>query len=68
MVLFIYIQTARMLYFNMYCIAKNPGVQTKLYREIEQHLPGDEPLTPEALSRMTYLKACVKETFRYSSA
>ncbi|XP_064613084.1 probable cytochrome P450 CYP44 [Liolophura sinensis] len=56
---------ARMLYFNMYCIAKNPDVQKKLYNEIEQHLPGDEPLTPEKLSKLSYLKACVKETFRF---
>lgn len=53
-----------MLLYNMYCLAKNPDVQDKLFREIEQNFPGDEPVSVEKLSRMPYLKACVKETFR----
>ncbi|XP_064605304.1 probable cytochrome P450 CYP44 [Liolophura sinensis] len=56
--------TSPMLLFNMYCLAKNPEVQDKLSREIEQTFPGDEPVTVEKLGKMPYLKACVKETFR----
>jgi cytochrome P450 len=48
----------------LYNLAKNPDVQEKLYKEIKQVLPNNEPITPEILSKLPYIKAVVKETFR----
>ncbi|XP_076110154.1 cytochrome P450 10-like isoform X1 [Mytilus galloprovincialis] len=48
----------------LYSLAKNHEVQDKLYKEIENLLPNKEPITPEILSQLSYLKAVVKETFR----
>ncbi|XP_063441953.1 cytochrome P450 10-like [Mytilus trossulus] len=48
----------------LYSLAKNHEVQEKLYQEINNLLPNKEPITPEILSQLSYLKAVVKETFR----
>ena len=50
----------------MYNLALNPHIQDKLYSEIDQHLPPDRVLTEAALKKMSYVKACVKETLRYT--
>jgi cytochrome P450 family 49 subfamily A len=49
----------------LYQLAKNPEKQDKLYRELETVLP--TPATPvdvKCLDKLTYLKACIKETLR----
>lgn len=51
----------------MYCLAKNPEVQQKAYEEIQEVLKDDEPITGEHITRMPYLKACVKESQRLLS-
>ena len=58
------LQTTTGSLWVMYNLAKNPDVQEKLYKEIKQVLPNNEPITPEILSKLTYVKAVVKETFR----
>ncbi|CAG2177776.1 unnamed protein product, partial [Oppiella nova] len=51
--------------FALYHLSRNTGAQHRLRQEIDSILPTrDTPLTPELLARMTYLKACVKETMR----
>lgn len=49
----------------MYCLAKNPDVQEKLYEEVQSVLPNKEAITPETLNKLPYIKAVIKETFRY---
>ncbi|XP_061192062.1 cytochrome P450 10-like [Saccostrea echinata] len=48
----------------LYCLAKNPKVQEKLYEETKRVLPNNEAITPEKLSQLHYVKAVIKETFR----
>merc|ERR1719495_2137817 len=45
-------------------LAKNPEVQTKLQNELDAIIPNGSDITPEKLADMTYLKACVMESFR----
>jgi cytochrome P450 len=45
-------------------MAKNPEVQQKAYEEIQEVLKDGQPITGEHINRMTYLKACVKESQR----
>ena len=61
---FIMLQTTNGSLWVLYNLAKNPDVQEKLYKEIKQVLPNNEPITPEILSKLPYVKAVVKETFR----
>ncbi|XP_041347656.1 probable cytochrome P450 CYP44 [Gigantopelta aegis] len=57
--------TVPALLFNLYTLATNPEVQEKVLEEIRTVLPVDGVMiTPEIINQMTYLKACVKETFR----
>lgn len=51
--------------FNLYNLAKNADVQEKLYDEVRKYLSPDKGITKESLDQMSYLKACVKETFRF---
>ena len=53
------------LIFAMYCLAKNPDAQQKVYEEIRGVLNADEPITGDHINRLTYLKACVKESQRW---
>ncbi|CAJ0587497.1 unnamed protein product, partial [Mesorhabditis spiculigera] len=49
----------------VWCLAKHPEVQQKLYQEIcDIAGSGDEPITTEHLKEMTYLDQVVKEVFR----
>ena len=52
--------------FLLYNLAKNKHVQDKLYADIDKHLPEDRVLTENALKRMSYVKACLKESMRYN--
>ena len=47
----------------MYHLAKNTEAQEKLHEELSTVLKSDEP-TPQALQKMPFLKACVKESQR----
>lgn len=51
--------------FVIYYLARSQDKQDKLRQEIRQFFPDHKtPITPEALSQMPYLKACVKEAMR----
>ncbi|XP_019623431.1 PREDICTED: LOW QUALITY PROTEIN: probable cytochrome P450 49a1 [Branchiostoma belcheri] len=56
--------TGNTLMFNLFCLAKNPEVQEKLYREIAEVVPPGKSIDDKTLNRMHYLRAVVKETFR----
>ena len=57
--------TTPTMMFNLHCLAAWPEIQDKVYKEVADNFPPfDEPLTQSVLSKMQYLKAFVKETFR----
>ncbi len=51
--------------FSLYLIAANPRKQEKLRAEVMKHVPSGTPVTSQALDKMTYLRASIKEGFRY---
>ncbi|XP_060064243.1 probable cytochrome P450 CYP44 [Ylistrum balloti] len=56
--------TVPALLLTMYCLAKNSQVQDKAFEEIKQHIPEDGYITIDVLNKLSYLKACFKESFR----
>ncbi|XP_071520796.1 probable cytochrome P450 CYP44 isoform X2 [Panulirus ornatus] len=50
---------------NLHCLALNPGIQEQLYQEIKTHVDPDAPITVHIIDKLHYLKACVKEVFRF---
>ncbi|KAK3103504.1 hypothetical protein FSP39_019686 [Pinctada imbricata] len=51
--------------FALYCLAKNPVCQERAYQEVCQHVKDGSPVTGEVINKLTYLKACVKESQRF---
>ncbi|XP_050331965.1 probable cytochrome P450 12e1, mitochondrial [Bactrocera neohumeralis] len=50
----------------LFCIAKNPDKQQKLFEELKSILPNkDSRLTIENMQNLPYLRACIKEGMRY---
>ena len=49
----------------MYNLGRNPHVQEKLYQEIENVVGKEEDVTSQSLAKLSYLKACVKESLRW---
>uniref|UniRef100_A0A0A1XC16 Probable cytochrome P450 12e1, mitochondrial n=1 Tax=Zeugodacus cucurbitae TaxID=28588 RepID=A0A0A1XC16_ZEUCU len=50
----------------LFCIAKNPDKQQKLFEELKAILPNkDSRLTIENMQNLPYLRACIKEGMRY---
>lgn len=60
------LQTANTLVFLLAKLAMNPEKQTKLYEEIQRVVGDSEVLTKEHIAKMSYLKACLRESHRYS--
>ncbi|CAL1535879.1 unnamed protein product [Lymnaea stagnalis] len=56
--------TAKNLQVFFYNLAKNPDKQEILRKEILEVIGDNGPVTDHALAKMTYLKACLKESFR----
>jgi len=58
--------TTPTLLFNLFSLAnpKNKEIQERLYAEVKENLPLDQPATQDKLVKLPYLKAFVKETFR----
>ncbi|GFN79520.1 cytochrome p450 10-like [Plakobranchus ocellatus] len=56
--------TAKNLMVLLFNLARNPNKQHNLFQEINRVLGTNQPLTKEALANMSYLKACLKESFR----
>ena len=52
--------------FNLYALASNPSVQDKVIDEINKIVGKDEFVTQEHINKMPYMKAFIKETFRFS--
>ncbi|KAL4226163.1 hypothetical protein ACF0H5_014149 [Mactra antiquata] len=50
---------------NLYCLARYPEAQEKLYQEIQRVVPPGSQLTADMINKMSYLKAFVKEAFRF---
>lgn len=48
--------------FLIYYFAKNPECQEKARAEVNSVLPGDAPVTADALQELPYLRACLKVT------
>ena len=58
--------TTPTMMFNLHCLAAWPQVQEKVLQEVQENFPPyDEPLSQNTLANMQYLKAFVKETFRF---
>ncbi|XP_036324712.1 cytochrome P450 CYP12A2-like [Rhagoletis pomonella] len=50
----------------LFCIAKNPDKQAKLFEELNRILPSkDSQPTIESMQNLPYLRACIKEGMRY---
>ena len=58
------LQVSNSICFLFHVLATNPDVQKKLYDEIQEFV-GDQRPEPEHFKSMPYLKAVVKEMFRY---
>ena len=57
--------TTPTMMFNIHCLAAWPQIQEKVHQEVLEHFPPvDQPVSQNTLSKMQYLKAFVKETFR----
>ncbi|PIO66293.1 unspecific monooxygenase [Teladorsagia circumcincta] len=56
--------TAPMLVYNLFNIAKHPDIQSELRDEVNTAVGRDKEITPAVLSRLPFLRACIKETFR----
>lgn len=57
-------QTAKNLQAFFYTLAKNPDKQEILRREILEVVGDSGVVDAKALSKMSYLKHCLKESFR----
>lgn len=57
--------TSPTLASNLYCLAKYRDVQDKIYEEIKRVVPSSGPITADMINNMSYLKAFVKEAFRF---
>ncbi|XP_078592495.1 cytochrome P450 10-like [Branchiostoma floridae x Branchiostoma japonicum] len=51
--------------FQLYELARHPHVQETIRREVTEALPKGEAVTSAHLHKLPYLKAFVKETFRF---
>ena len=57
-------QTSNSVLWLMYNLGRNPHVQDKLYQEVESIVGEDGDVTSQSLAKLSYLKACVKESMR----
>ncbi|CAL1526243.1 unnamed protein product [Lymnaea stagnalis] len=55
--------TTQALLSNLYTLASNPSAQEKAYEEAKKILQSGD-LTVDGFNSSTYIKACIKETFR----
>lgn len=61
---FFSVQTSTTTLWWLYNLARFPEVQEKLYQDLESVLDNDEEVTPQHLTKLPYLKACLKESMR----
>ena len=58
-------QTSQILLNNLYNLANNPDEQEKAAEEAKDLLSTSGELTSAAFNSSTYLRACIKESFRF---
>ena len=58
------LQTAYSTLWVLYHLARNPVVQENLHQELFSILGKDRNVTSGSLAKLSYLKACVKESAR----
>lgn len=61
-------QTANSMLWAIFNLSRNPGAQRRLLEEIRTVVPPDQDPCGEHIKSMPYLKACLKESMRYSRA
>lgn len=62
-------QTSTAVASILYQLSQHPEKQENLYDEIRTILPShDSSVTAQRLEKLSYLKACIKETLRYFKA
>jgi len=57
-------QTSNAMLWTLYCLAENPEAQQKLYEETQSTLGEDGQINAQNLSKLTYVKAVLKEALR----
>ncbi|XP_060598310.1 probable cytochrome P450 CYP44 [Ruditapes philippinarum] len=57
--------TSPTLSSNLYCLGRYQDAQEKVYQEIQRVVPPGSQITAEIINKMSYLKAFVKEAFRF---
>ena len=62
--IFFHLKTSNTTAWVLYHLARNPEIQEKLYQEIYRILGKDGDVTTGTLPKLSYLKACVKESAR----
>lgn len=60
------LQTANSMLWAIFNLSRNPGAQRKLLEEIRTVVPPDQDPCGEHIKSMPFLKACLKESMRYS--
>lgn len=59
-------QTANSMLWAIFNLSRNPSAQRKLLEEINTVVAPNEEPCGEHIKNMPYLKACLKESMRYS--
>ena len=59
------LQTSITTTWLMYWLGRNPDKQETLHQELMQKIPADGVITDDAVQKMPYLRACIKEANRY---
>ena len=57
--------TTPTLLFNLFCLANDRPAQRRILKEVEDAVGDAEDVTAEHLAKMPFLKAFIKETFRF---
>lgn len=60
------LQTANSMLWVIFNLSRNPGAQRRLLEEIRTVVPPDQDPCGEHIKSMPFLKACLKESMRYS--
>lgn len=60
-------QTANSMLWAIFNLSRNPSAQRRLLKEIKEVVPADQDPSGEHIKSMPYLKACLKESMRYSA-
>lgn len=61
---FIVFKTSNSLTWTLHLLSKYPECQDRLYKDVCSAVPGDQIPSAEAVARIPYLRAVVKESLR----